>query len=91
MKTVTIPIDDKILFALKKDVGNIQADFMESLAVQYFKDKLLGLGMASQMAGMQKNDFVALLSRQGVDIYQYTEDELQNEFDLVDKIAEGIY
>ena len=91
MKTVTIPIDDEILFVLKKDISNIQADLMQALAVQYFKERQLGLGMASQMAGMQKNEFVTLLSKHNIDIYQYTDDELENEFSLIDKITEGTY
>ena len=61
MNVVTIPISDAILFAVKKDVENIQ------------------------------NDFVSLLSRNNIDIYQYANEELDKKFDLVDKISEGIY
>ena len=89
MKTITIPIDDEILFAVKKDVKHVQADFMQTLAIHYFKERVLGLGLASRMAGMSKNDFVSLLSKHSVDIYQYTDDELIGEFDLVDKINEA--
>ncbi|MCL2571786.1 MAG: UPF0175 family protein [Defluviitaleaceae bacterium] len=91
MRTVTIPVDDEILFTLKMDINNIQSDFMQALAVQYFKERRLGLGLASRMAGVQKNEFVALLGKYNVDIYQYTTEELQNEFNLVDKIAEDVY
>jgi len=91
MRAVTIPVDDEILFVLKKDIHNVQIDFMQSLAVYYFKEKKLGLGLASRMAGMSKNEFVTLLSDHNVDIYQYTDDELLNEFKLIDKIAEGTY
>ena len=91
MKTITIPIDDEILFAVKKDVKHVQADFMQTLAIHYFKEKILGLGLASRMAGMAKNDFVSLLSKYNIEIYQYTDDELKNEFNLADKIAEGTH
>jgi len=91
MKTITIPIEDEILFAIKKDVTHVQADFQQTLAVHYFKERLLGLGLAARMAGMSKNDYVSLLSKHNVDIYQYTDEELHDEFNLVDKIAEGTY
>ena len=91
MKTITIPVDDEILFAIKKDVKHIQADFMQTLAIHYFKESLVGLGLAARMAGMTKNNFVSLLGKYNIDIYQYTNDELQGEFNLIDKIAEGIY
>ena len=90
MNTVIIPISDAILFAVKKDVENIQNDFMQTLATRYFKEKRLGLGLAAQMAGLSKNDFVSLLSKNNIDIYQYTNEELDNEFGLVDRISEGI-
>jgi len=89
MKTITIPIDDEILFAIKKDVKHIQTDFMQTLAIHYFKERLLGLGFAARMAGMTKNNFVSLLGKYNIDVYQYTSDELQSELNLIDKIAEG--
>jgi len=90
VKTVSIPVNDEILFVLKKDIDNLQIDFKQSLAMQYFRNKQLGLGMASQMAGMPKDEFVVLLGRHNIDIYQYTDDELIDEFELTDRIAEGI-
>jgi len=90
MKTVTIPITDEIFYALKKDIANIQIDIMKSLAMQYFKDRQLSLGLSAKMAGMNKNDFVELLGSNNIDIYQYTDEELQEEFDLVDRIVEGL-
>ena len=91
MKTITIPVDDEILFAIKKDVKHIQADFMQTLAIHYFRERLLGLGLAARMAGMTKNNFVSLLSKYNIDIYQYANDELQGEFNLIDKIAGETY
>jgi len=90
MTTVTIPISDEILFAIKKDVKNIQRDFMQALAIHYFKENRLSLGLASHMAGLEKNDFVALLGKHNIDIYQYTNNELDNEFNLVSRVLEKI-
>jgi len=87
MRSVAMPITDEIFYVLKKDVANIQVDMMKSLAMQYFKDGQLSLGLSAKMAGMPKNDFVEFLGRNSVDIYQYTDDELQDEFDLVDRIV----
>lgn len=90
MRTVTIPITDEIFYVLKKDVANIQTDIMKSLAMQYFKERQLSLGLSAKMAGMSKNDFVELLGKNSIDVYQYTDEELQEEFNLVDKIVEGL-
>jgi predicted HTH domain antitoxin len=90
MRTVSIPITDEVFYVLRKDVASIQSDIMKSLAIQYFREMKLSLGLSAKMAGMTKNDFVDLLGRNSVDIYQYTDEELQEEFDLVDRIAEGL-
>ena len=56
MRTISIPITDEIFFALKKDVSNIQQDMRTGLALQYFKEKKLSLGLAAKMADMTKNE-----------------------------------
>jgi len=90
MRTIVMPITDEIFYVLKKDIANIQSDMMKSLAMQYFKERQLSLGLSAKMAGMAKNDFVELLGRNSIDMYQYTNEELQEEFDLIDKIVEGL-
>ena len=90
MKTVSMPISDEIFFVLKKDIRNIQSDMMKPLAMQYFKDKQLSLGLSAKMAGMAKNDFVEYLGLNNIDIYQYTDGKLQEEFDFVDRLADGL-
>jgi len=87
MKTIAIPIHDEVLFTLKIDLPKLQSDFIQILAMQYFKERRLGLGLAAKMAAMSKNEFVTFLSRYDIDVYQYTDEELESEFSLIDKIA----
>lgn len=87
MRAVTIPIADEVFFVLKKNEASVQRDILTLLAMQYFKNEKLGLGLAAQMAGMSKDEFTAFLGKNNVDIYQYEAAELAEEFELVDKIA----
>ena len=87
MRAVTIPIDDEVLFVLKKSVASVQYDMCTLIAMQYFKDRKLGLGLAAKMAGMTKDEFTVFLGANSIDIYQYEDDELNEEFELVDKIV----
>jgi len=87
MRAITIPIDDEVLFVLKKSVANVQYDMCTLIAMQYFKDRKLGLGLAAKMAGMTKDEFTVFLGANNIDIYQYEDDELNEEFELVDKIV----
>ena len=87
MKSVVIPMDDEMLFVLKKDLQDINREIRASVAMQYFKDRRLGLGFAAKMAGMTKHEFTVYLGKNEVDIFQYTDEELEAEFALADKIT----
>lgn len=90
MRTVNIniPISKEMLFVLKKDEKSLQEEARQILALQFFKERKLSLGKAAELAGMDKEYFVNLLGKNRIDIYQYTERELEEEFDAIDKFVE---
>jgi len=77
-----------MLFALKKDEKSLQEEARKIIAMQFFKERKLSLGKAAELAGMDKNEFVILLGKNQIDIYQYTEKELAREFEGIDKFVE---
>lgn len=85
---INIPISEEVLFVLKKDEKSLQEEARMILALQFFKERKLSLGKAAELAGMDKDDFVILLGKNQIDIYQYTERELEQEFDAIDKFVE---
>ncbi len=85
---INIPISEDVLFVLKKDEKSLQEEARKILALQFFKERKLSLGKAAELAGMDKDDFATLLGKNQIDIYQYTERELEQEFDAVDKFVE---
>ena len=85
---INIPISEEILLVLKKDEKSLQEEARKILALQFFKERKLSLGKAAELAGMDKDDFVILLGKNQIDIYQYTERELEQEFDAIDKFVE---
>lgn len=91
MKTlnINIPVSEEVLFVLKKDEKSLQEEARRILAIQFFKERKLSLGKAAELAGMDKDDFVVILGMNGIDIYQYTERELEQEFEAVDRFVEG--
>lgn len=87
---INIPISEEMLFVLKKDEKSLQEEARKILALQFFKERKLSLGKAAELAGMDKDDFVILLGKNQIDIYQYTERELEQELDSIDKLAEEL-
>ena len=86
-KNIVIPVDDAIIFALKKDFQSISDETKAIVAMQYFKEHRLGLGHAARMAGMPKFEFTQYLGKYDVDIFQYADEEWSREMELADKIA----
>jgi len=87
---INIPVSEEVLFVLKKDEKSLQEEARKILALQFFKERKLSLGKAAELAGMDKNDFVILLGKNQIDIYQYTARELEQEFDAIDKFVEDL-
>lgn len=85
---INIPISEEVLFVLKKDEKSLQEEARKILALQFFKERKLSLGKSAELAGMDKDEFVILLGKNQIDIYQYTERELEQEFDAIDKFVE---
>ena len=85
---INIPISEEILFVLKKDEKSLQEEARKILALQFFKERKLSLGKAAELSGMDKNDFVLLLGKNQIDIYQYTDRELEREFETIDRFLE---
>jgi predicted HTH domain antitoxin len=87
---INIPISEEVLFVLKKDEKTLQEEARKILALQFFKERKLSLGKAAGLAGMDKNEFVILLGKNQIDIYQYTEKKLEKEFEFIDRLVEDL-
>ena len=57
------------------------------LALKYFKDKILSLGRAAELAGLSKWDFIEYLGDNKVPVVNYDEDEITREFEIVNKLS----
>jgi predicted HTH domain antitoxin len=48
-------------------------------AIAYFQEKKLSLGKAAELAGMNRLDFMDILSQKGIVIFDYDESDLNTE------------
>jgi predicted HTH domain antitoxin len=71
MKTLTIEIPDSLNLDEKET--------KTFLAAKLYEKGSLSLGQASDMAGYTKREFMELLSRYDVSIFNYSESELEND------------
>ncbi|MEA3478946.1 MAG: UPF0175 family protein [Bacteroidota bacterium] len=59
-------------------------------ALKCFKEKVLSLGRASELAGLSKWDFIEYLSDNGVPVVDYDREEMRREFETADNLSERL-
>ena len=74
---VAVPFD---LLLLKNGAG-------VALAVNFFKEKTLGLNRAAKLAGMPLESFMKLLGKLGVPLMDFTEEELDKDLDALEAMS----
>ncbi|MGR3318031.1 MAG: UPF0175 family protein [Candidatus Anammoxibacter sp.] len=88
MKTekIAFNIPEDLLASLKMGVKGLECEMRMFLASHYFKNKRLSLGKAAQLAGMNRLDFMDLLIRDGVTLFDYDETAVKEELNGIKKL-----
>jgi predicted HTH domain antitoxin len=68
----------------------IASESRKLLALKYFREKVLALGRAAQLAGLSKWDFTEFLSENDVAVIDYDQDEITREFETAGRFSERL-
>ena len=68
----------------------IASESRKLLALKYFREKVLSLGRAAQLAGLSKWDFTEFLSENDVAVIDYDQDEINREFETAGRFSERL-
>lgn len=63
-------------------------DARQLLAMRFYHKRLLSLGQAARLAGLERWRFIELLSENQVPVIDYSDAELAAEFATVDRLAD---
>ncbi|MBD1807917.1 UPF0175 family protein [Microcoleus sp. FACHB-SPT15] len=76
---ISFEVSQDVLAALK--IGSVELLHRMRLltAIAYFQEKKLSLGKAAELAGMNRLDFMDILSQKGIVIFDYDESDLNTE------------
>jgi predicted HTH domain antitoxin len=69
---------------LSKEV--ISKESKKLLALKCYKDKILSLGKSAELSGLSMRDFIEFLSKNDVAVIDYSEEQLNMELKVVDKL-----
>jgi predicted HTH domain antitoxin len=78
-ETITLEIPQDLLAALKIGVSDLGRNIRLLAAIAYFQEKKLSLGKAAQLAGLNRLEFMDVLSDRGITIFDYDESVLTSE------------
>lgn len=68
----------------------LAAEARELLGMKLYATKVLSLGKAARLAGLNKWDFIDLLGENDVPIIDYSDDELDLEFESLSTLEEEL-
>jgi predicted HTH domain antitoxin len=57
------------------------------LAMRFFQERLLSLGQAARLAGMDRWRFIETLADNGIPVLDFNDEELADEFNAVGQLA----
>lgn len=88
---VKIQIPQEVIINLHKSAKDVVEDIKQQAAIRYYKKRVLSLGKASELAGMNRLEFIDYLRFNDEVIFDCTEEELveiRNDSLMLEKILE---
>ena len=79
MNTITVELPEQVQQALNRTPGEMGRDVRLYAALMLYQLGKLSSGMAAQMAGISRVEFLNLCGEYGISVFQYTPEELAAE------------
>lgn len=79
MTTITVDVPEQVQHALNRTPSEMSRDVKLYTALMLYQLGKLSSGMAAQMAGVSRVEFLHLCGEYGISVFQYTAEELDAE------------
>ena len=79
MTMIAVDLPEEVQQALNRTQGEIGRDVKLYAALMLYQLGKLSSGMAAQMAGIPRVEFLQLFGEYGISVFQYTPEELEAE------------
>ena len=84
-KKIELSIPEDIFLALNEKPAELLKDIRSFAAIKFFEMGRLSLGKAAELAEMNKLDFMELLSKHKISVYNYPIEELEEDLGNIQK------
>lgn len=88
-ETMTFEVSQDLLASLKIGIQYLAQEIRLMAAITWFQEKKLSLGKAADLAGCNRLNFMDLLARKGIVIFDYDESIVDSELRGVAQLSKG--
>ena len=92
LMTLNISIPDSVVLSTRQSAAQFEAEAKMAIAIKFYRDEKLSLGQSAELAGLTEFEFLKLLSKYGISVFRFEEDEeteLENEVKLAMRYSHG--
>lgn len=81
LETLEVQIPKGLLVGIEKE--ELVKNMKLFTAMKLYDAHVLSLGKASELAGKNKDEFIEMLSKHGIDVVRYSKEELNEEIEFL--------
>lgn len=79
MATITVEMPNSALSALRRDAANMGQELRQAASFHWYSQGLISQGLAAEIAGMTRSEFIDACGQNGVQAIVIDMDELRRE------------
>ncbi len=85
-ETISFQVSQDLLASLKLGSAALAQSIRLLAAIAYFQDKVLSLGKAAQLAGLNRLQFMDILATKGIVVFDYDESVLASDLEGITQL-----